>query len=101
MGFIVNRSRGTQDGDLETYVRLLRQRGIDLGNLPRVPDPETGRQWLHARDTRQGAEEFADALREEMGDDGWQFPAAVRRGRRPSGIRSWARSWPVPCPWRN
>ena len=45
MGFTVNRDDGmTKDAEFEAYARLLRQQGVDLGKLPRVPEPGTGRR---------------------------------------------------------
>jgi len=49
MGFAVTRRGGTKDIEVEGYVRLLRQKGIDLSNLLRIPEPGTGRRWLHVR----------------------------------------------------
>jgi len=47
MGFTVTRPVGTKDAEFEAYVRLLRQQGKDLANLPRVPDPENPRRrWV-------------------------------------------------------
>ena len=40
MGFTVTRPGGTKNAEFEAYARLLRQQGKELGNLPRVPDPE-------------------------------------------------------------
>lgn len=72
MGFTVTRPVGTKDAEFEAYVRLLRQRGVDLGNLPRVPDPENPRRrWVYVWNTREEAEEFAKELRGETGDAGW------------------------------
>ena len=38
MGFTVYHPGGTKDHEFEAYVRLLRQQGVDLGKLPRVPE---------------------------------------------------------------
>jgi hypothetical protein len=40
MGFVVTGPAGTGDAEFEAYARWLHQRGKDLGNLPRVPDPQ-------------------------------------------------------------
>ena len=75
MGYAVTRPVGTKDSEFEAYVRLLRQRGKDLGNLPRVPDPENPkRRWVCVWDTQEEAEQFADELKEETGDD-WRVEA--------------------------
>ena len=72
MGFTVTRPDKTKDGEFEAYVRLPRQQGKDLGNLPRVPDPENPkRRWVYLWDTQEEAQRFADELREETGDSAW------------------------------
>jgi len=68
MGFTVTRQGGTKDAEFQAYTRLLRQRGIDLGNLPRVPEPGTRRRWLYVWETANGAKEFADELRRRTGE---------------------------------
>jgi hypothetical protein len=83
MGYTVTRPAGTKGAELDTYARLLRQHGKDLGCLPRVPDPnEPGRRWAYAWDTEEEAEHFADLLREQTGDSSWyvaptQIPPSI------------------------
>src|SRR4051794_7497776 len=72
MGFTVTRPGGTRDAEFQDYARLLRQRGVDLGSLPRVRDPITDRRWLYVWDTRAEAQAFADELKERMSDPGWE-----------------------------
>src|SRR4051794_40142857 len=47
MGFTVYRGGGTRDSEFQAYVRLLRQRGVDIGKVKRVLEPEAGRRWLY------------------------------------------------------
>ena len=56
MAFLVYYPGGTTNEEYETYVRLLRKTRNDLGHLPRVPEPETGRRWLRVWDTRTEAQ---------------------------------------------
>jgi hypothetical protein len=73
MGFTVTRPPGTKDAEFEAYVRLLRQQGKDLGNLPRVPDPANPtRRWVYVWGTKEEAQQFADELQKETGDNGWR-----------------------------
>jgi hypothetical protein len=72
MGFTVARPGGTKDTEFEVYARLLRQRGKDLGKLPRVPDPGNKKLWLHVWPTRGEAEDFARVLRQRTRDDEWK-----------------------------
>ena len=43
MGFTVTYQGGTKDVEFEAYARLLRQKGVDLAKLSRVPEPGTSR----------------------------------------------------------
>ncbi len=72
MGFTVTRAGGTKDNEFEVYARLLRQQGLDLGNLPRVPEPGTKRRWLYVWDTQAKAQAFADELKKRTGDPPWE-----------------------------
>jgi hypothetical protein len=73
MGFTVTRPVGAKDAEFEAYVRLLRQQGKNLANLPRVPDPENPRRrWVHVWGTQEEAQQFADELTEQTGDNGWR-----------------------------
>lgn len=87
MGFTVTRPVGTKDAEFEAYVRLLRQQGKELGNLPRVPDPENPkRRWVYVWDTQQEAQHFADELKEETGYNGWRVePTAAPPSNGPFG----------------
>jgi hypothetical protein len=87
MGFTVTRPGGTKDAEFEAYARLLRQRGKDLGNLPRVPDPEDPkRHWVYVWDTLEEAQRFADELKEQTGENGWRVePTGVAPSNGPFG----------------
>lgn len=66
MGFTVSHADGvTNDADFKDYTRLLRGQGIDLGKVPRAPEPGTGRRWLYVWDTKPQAQKFANALKRE------------------------------------
>lgn len=100
MGFTVTMPMGTKDAEFETYARLLRQQGKDLGNLPRVPDPENpGRRWVHVWGLEEEARRFADELKEQTGITGWRVeetatppssgpfgPVLIQLGRRSDGL---------------
>ena len=101
MAFTVHRRDGcTKDAEFEAYARLLRQQGVDLGKLPRAPEPCTGRRWLYVWDAREKAQTFADELRRRTGDDAWivvevtappsepgpMGPVIVQVGRRADGL---------------
>jgi hypothetical protein len=87
MGFTVTRPVGTKDAEFEAYVRLLRQQGKDLANLPRVPDPENPRRrWVYVWNTQEEAQQFADELKEQTGDNGWRVePTAAPPSNGPFG----------------
>jgi hypothetical protein len=87
MGFVVTRPGGTKDVEFEAYARLLRQQGKDLGNLPRVPDPENPkRRWVYVWNTEREAEQFANELNEETGNGAWRVvPSAAPPSNGPFG----------------
>ncbi len=72
MGFAVFRPGGTKDHEFEAYARLLRQQGVDLGRLPRVLEPGTGRRWLYVWDNEAKAQAFANELKKRTGDSAWE-----------------------------
>jgi hypothetical protein len=100
MAFTVGRKDGgTKDAEFEAYVRLLRQQGVDLGRLPRAPEPRTGRRWLYVWDSREQAQAFAHELEKRTHDPSWVVfevaapssegplgPIMVQVGRRASGL---------------
>lgn len=99
MVFTVTRNDGhTKDSEFEAYTRLLRQQGVDLGKLPRVPEPGTGRRWLHVWDTREKAQAFATELSKQTSNswipvevnappsEGPMGPLVVQVGRRGDGL---------------
>jgi len=100
MGFTVTRPVGTKDAEFEAYARLLRQQGKDLGNLPRVPDPENPtRRWVYVWNTQDEAQHFADELKEQTGDADWRVepttappsngpfgPVLIQLARRSDGL---------------
>jgi hypothetical protein len=100
MAFTVSRDGGdANDAEFTAYVRLLRQRGADLGRSPRAPEPGTGRRWLHVWDARKEAQAFADQLRKRTRDPAWKVvevaspssegpigPLIVQVGRRADGL---------------
>jgi hypothetical protein len=100
MTFTVSHNGGdAKDAEFEAYARLLRQQGADLGNLPRAPEPGTGRRWLYAWDSREKAQAFADQLMKRTRDDAWRVvevaspasegpmgPLIVQVGRRGDGL---------------
>jgi hypothetical protein len=72
MGFTVTHPGGTKDAAFQAYARLLRQRGVDLGKLPRARDPISDRRWLYVWNTQADAQAFADELKEQTGDPTWE-----------------------------
>ncbi len=99
MVFTVTRNNGqTKDSEFEDYARLLRQQGVDLGKLPRVPEPGTGRRWLHVWDSREKAQAFATELSKRTHNswipvevnappsEGPMGPLFIQVGRRSNGL---------------
>jgi hypothetical protein len=100
MAFTVRHGDGVNNNaEFEAYARLLRQQGVDLGRLPRAPEPGTGRRWLYVWDARPKAEAFADELKKRTRDDAWNVvevaarpsegpmgPVVIQVGRRANGL---------------
>jgi hypothetical protein len=100
MAFTVTRNGGdTKDAEFEAYARLLRQQGVDLGKLPRAPEPGTGRRWLYVWNSREQAQAFADELKKRTRNNAWVVakvaapssegpmgPIIVQVGRRANGL---------------
>ena len=72
MGFTVTHQGGTKDVEFETYARLLRQKGVDLARLNRVPEPSDSRRWLYVWHVKADAEAFADTLKKRTRDNAWE-----------------------------
>src|SRR5260370_38762449 len=78
MGFTVTRPGGTKEVEFEAYARLLRQQGKELGDLPRVRDPENPTpHWVYVWNTHEEAQQFADELKDRTGDNGWRVEPTV------------------------
>ena len=100
MSFTVShKNGGSKDAEFEAYARLLRQQGVNLGKLPRAPEPHTGRRWLYVWDSKVKAQAFADKLNKQTHDSDWVVlnvnappsegplgPIIVQVGRRASGL---------------
>ncbi len=72
MGFTVTHKGETKDVEFEDYARLLRQTGVDLAKLNRVPEPGDSRRWLHVWDVEADALGFADELKKRTRDNAWE-----------------------------
>jgi hypothetical protein len=68
--FAVGLPGGTKDAEFQAYVKLLKDRGIEL-DKPRVED-SFGRKWLHVWENRDEAEKFAAHLRKETRNPSWE-----------------------------
>src|SRR4051812_25951415 len=69
--FTVTKPGGTKDYEYETYAHLLEEIGIDVANVPRIPEPGTHRRWLYAWRRKEEAEEFARELKLRTRDGSW------------------------------
>ena len=72
MGFTVTHQGGTKDIEFEDYARLLRQEGVDLAKLQRIPEPSTGRRWLPVWQNEADARAFAEELKRRTKDAAWE-----------------------------
>src|SRR5438094_6830269 len=70
--FTVTKPGGTKGYEFEAYTHLLEDIGIDVANVPRVPEPGTGKRWLYSWRRKEEAEGFARELRMRTRDGSWQ-----------------------------
>ena len=76
--FTVTKPGGTKDYEFEAYTRLLEEIGVDVANVPRVPEPETGKRWLYTWQRKEEAEAFARELTLRTRDGSWRvFPFKI------------------------
>jgi hypothetical protein len=68
--FAVGLPGGTKEAEYQVYVRLLKDRGIDL-DKPRIED-SFGRRWLHVWENRDDAEKFAAQVRKGTRNPYWE-----------------------------
>lgn len=69
--FTVTKPGGTKDYEFEEFTRLLEEIGVDVANVPRVPEPGTHRRWLYTWHRKEEAEGFARELKVRTRDNSW------------------------------
>jgi hypothetical protein len=70
--FTVTKPGGTKDYEFEAYTRLLEEIGVDVANVPRVPEPGTERRWLYTWRRKEEADGFARELKRRTRDGSWE-----------------------------
>jgi hypothetical protein len=82
--FAVAKPGGVKYLEFVSYYHMMKKWAIDEFNMPRTPDPETGRRWLHVWDKREEADRFAKELRKATKDRSWRVyevdPPCVSQG---------------------
>jgi hypothetical protein len=69
--FTVTKPGGTKDYEFEEFTRLLEDIGIDVANVPRIPEPGTGKRWLYTWRRKEEAVGFAHELKKRTRDGSW------------------------------
>jgi hypothetical protein len=69
--FTVTKPGGTKDYEFEAYTSLLEEIGVDVADVPRIPEPGTHRRWLYAWQRKEEAEGFARELKLRTRDGSW------------------------------
>jgi hypothetical protein len=75
----------TKDSEFQEYLRLLRQRGVDIGRVPRVAEPGTDRRWLYVWESVDEAQGFAKELKKRTRIDWKVKPVAAPASEGPMG----------------
>jgi hypothetical protein len=73
MAYTITHPDGMKDAEFPTYARILTQQGIDLGHVPRVLEPTTGRRWLYVWPALEAAEKALRKLKKWTGNPDWQI----------------------------
>ena len=69
--YTVTRSGGVTDWEFRVYIALLEEIGIDVTNVPRIPEPSTNSRWLYVWTDKRLAERFARELGLRLHDRTW------------------------------
>ena len=72
MQFTVVNPNGTKSDPYQSYSRLLRKQGVDLGKATRTLEPGRNRRYLYVWNSQEKAEAFARELQKQTGDPDWQ-----------------------------
>lgn len=70
--YTVRKTIPNTDREFEAYVDLLQEIGIDITNVPRVPEPGTENRWLYAWNSKPEAERFARELCSRLRQSDWR-----------------------------
>jgi len=70
--YTVRKPGPNTDRDLQAYVDLLEDIGINIADVPRTPEPGTENRWQYVWEDRKHAERFARELGSRLHDPSWQ-----------------------------
>ncbi len=68
---VAYRDAGIKRHEYDTYVRLLRKRGVEWTEAQRVAEPRTRNRWIYVWEDEGDAQSFCDDIRKETHDDKW------------------------------
>lgn len=69
--YTVRKSEPNTDREFQAYVELLQDIGVDIADVPRIPEPDTPNRWLYVWRNRPQAERFARELGTRLRDRSW------------------------------
>lgn len=69
--YTVKKQDPNTDREYQAYVDLLEEIGIDIADVPRIPEPGTTNRWLYVWQDKQLAERFARELGSRLHDSSW------------------------------
>ncbi len=72
MPFMVYNPNGAKIDPYQSYSRVLRQQGVDLGKAPRILEPGTHRRYLYVWDNREKAQAFAKEMKKRTDNQEWE-----------------------------
>jgi hypothetical protein len=69
--YTVKQHAPNTDREYQAYVDLLQDIGIDITDVPRIPEPETSNRWLYVWQSKPLAERFARELGARLRNSSW------------------------------
>lgn len=69
--YTVRKSEPITDREFQAYIELLQDIGVDIADVPRIPEPDTTNRWLYVWSSRPQAERFARELGTRLRDRSW------------------------------
>ena len=71
IAYTVRKPGPNTDREFRAYINLLQDIGIDIADVPRIPEPGKSNRWLYVWTNKRLAEKFARELGSRLRDPSW------------------------------